>query len=65
MVVGKMWADLVAWSRNWMLIEGSELAGELDLKIPVCANTIEEALAGSVLRPNSRLPLARNKTNVP
>src|SRR6476661_1913418 len=37
-VVGKMWADLVAWSRNTMLIEGSELAGELDLKIPICVN---------------------------
>jgi hypothetical protein len=44
-VVGKMWADLVVWSRNAMLIEGSELASELDLKIPICVNTIDEAVA--------------------
>ena len=28
-----------------MLIEGSELASEVDFKIPHCVNTIEEALA--------------------
>src|SRR6476469_8306403 len=55
-VVGKMWAELVAWSRNTMLIEGSELASELDLKIPICVNTIDEALA--VIRENRATWLA-------
>ena len=44
-LVGKMWADLVEWARHAMLIEGSELASEIDFKIPHCVNTIDEALA--------------------
>ena len=44
-LVGKMWAGLVEWARTTMLIEGSELASEVDFKIPLCVNTIEEALA--------------------
>jgi predicted Rossmann-fold nucleotide-binding protein len=44
-LVGKMWAGLVEWARATMLIEGSELASEVDFKIPHCVNTIEEALA--------------------
>ena len=44
-LVGKMWAGLVEWARKTMLIEGSELASEVDFKIPHCVNTIEEALA--------------------
>src|SRR4029079_4325557 len=35
-LVGKMWADLVAWARNAMLIEGSELASEVDFEIARC-----------------------------
>src|SRR6476659_7176979 len=44
-LVGKMWADLVDWARAAMLIEGSELASEVDFQIPVCLNTIEETIA--------------------
>jgi uncharacterized protein (TIGR00730 family) len=44
-LIGKMWADLVEWARQSMLIEGSELASEVDFKIPHCVNTIEEAIA--------------------
>lgn len=44
-LVGKMWADLVEWARNAMLTEGSELASEVDFKIPHCVNTIDETLA--------------------
>jgi uncharacterized protein (TIGR00730 family) len=44
-VVGKMWADLVEWARRAMLIEGNELASEVDFQIPHCVNTIEETLA--------------------
>ena len=44
-LVGKMWADLVEWARKAMLIEGSELASDVDFEIPVCVNTIEETVA--------------------
>jgi hypothetical protein len=33
-LVGKMWADLVEWARSAMLIEGSELASDVDFEIP-------------------------------
>lgn len=44
-LVGRMWADLVEWGRRKMLIEGSELASEVDFTIPHCVNTIEQAIA--------------------
>jgi uncharacterized protein (TIGR00730 family) len=44
-LVGKMWSDLVEWARKSMLIEGSELASEVDFTIPHCVNTIEETIA--------------------
>src|SRR5882724_1853437 len=44
-LVGKMWAGLVDWARESMLIEGSELASAVDFKIPHCVDTIEEAIA--------------------
>jgi uncharacterized protein (TIGR00730 family) len=44
-LVGKMWADLVAWARQSMLTEGSELASDIDFEIPRCVNTIEETVA--------------------
>lgn len=44
-LVGKMWAELVDWARHAMLIEGRELASEVDFKIPICVDTIEEAVA--------------------
>ena len=44
-LVGKMWAGLVDWAREAMLIEGSELASAADFQIPHCVDTIEEAIA--------------------
>src|SRR5947208_13660610 len=44
-LVGKMWAELIDWSRRSMLQEGSELASEVDFAIPHCVNTIEETVA--------------------
>lgn len=44
-LVGQMWAGLVEWGRQSMLIEGSELASEVDFTIPHCVNTIEETVA--------------------
>jgi uncharacterized protein (TIGR00730 family) len=44
-LVGRMWADLVEWARQAMLVEGSELASDVDFKIPHCVNTIEETVA--------------------
>jgi uncharacterized protein (TIGR00730 family) len=44
-LVGKMWPELVEWGRRSMLLEGSELASEVDFTIPYCVNTIEETVA--------------------
>jgi hypothetical protein len=40
-----MWAGLVDWAQQAMLIEGSELASAEDFRIPRCVDTAEEALA--------------------
>src|SRR4029450_12087862 len=45
MLVGKMWAELIEWGRSTMLIEGTELASEVDFTIPHCVNTIDETIA--------------------
>jgi uncharacterized protein (TIGR00730 family) len=55
-LVGKMWPDLVAWGRRFMLQEGSELASEADFVIPHCVDTIDEAL--SCIRENRSAWLA-------
>ncbi|HZS17257.1 MAG TPA: LOG family protein [Candidatus Udaeobacter sp.] len=44
-LVGKMWAELVEWGRRTMLIEGSELASDVDFTIPHCVNTIDDTIA--------------------
>lgn len=44
-LVGKMWAGLVEWARETMLIKESELASEIDFTIPHCVGTIEETVA--------------------
>lgn len=44
-LVGKMWAELIDWSRRAMLQEGRELASPVDFAIPHCVTTIEEAIA--------------------
>lgn len=59
-LVGKMWADLVEWARKAMLIEGSELASDVDFEIPHCVNTIEETVA--LIRANREAWLASQQT---
>ncbi len=49
-LVGDMWANLLEWARRTMLKEGNELADEVDVTIPQCVNTIEEAAV--VIREN-------------
>jgi hypothetical protein len=49
-VVGKMWAGLIDWARESMLVEGSELASAEDFSIPRCVDTIDETLA--IIREN-------------
>src|SRR5436190_13195463 len=49
-VVGKMWGDLIAWGEESMLINGSELASDVDFTIPRCVMTIEETL--DIIREN-------------
>src|SRR6478736_9051052 len=44
-LVGKMWAGLVDWSRRSMLRKGNELASEIDFTNPHCVNTIDETVA--------------------
>jgi len=55
-LVGQMWAELVEWARRSMLVEGSELASEVDFTIPHCVNTIEETVA--IIRENRTAWLA-------
>ena len=58
-LVGKMWTDLVEWGRRTMLKHDSELASEVDFKIPDCVNTIEETVA--LIRENRAQWLAAQK----
>jgi len=60
-LIGKMWAELVEWSRRTMLIEGSELASNVDFTIPRCVNTIDETVA--LIRENRSAWLATQKAN--
>src|SRR5512132_149268 len=44
-LVGKMWVELIEWSRRSMLQKGNELASDIDFAIPHCVSTIDECLA--------------------
>src|SRR5258708_7931013 len=44
-LVGKMWADLVAWARTHLLTPQLALANPEDLAIPRCVNSADEAIA--------------------
>jgi uncharacterized protein (TIGR00730 family) len=44
-LVGKMWADLVQWSRRHLLTAELPLANAEDMEIPQCVNTADEAIA--------------------
>lgn len=43
-LVGKMYAELVAWSREYMLLPEFPLANPEDLELPYCVNNKEEVL---------------------
>ena len=49
-LIGKMWADFVAWARSYLLRPDFELAAPVDIEIPRCVDTAEEAVA--LLRPH-------------
>ncbi len=44
-LIGKMYADLVAWARMYMLRPEFPLANRSDMDIPLCVNTADEAIA--------------------
>lgn len=44
-VIGRMWADLVAWGRQYLLNPDYPLANPADLEIPKCVNSAAEAIA--------------------
>ena len=44
-LVGEMWKELVVWARASMLGEDHPLASKLDLDIPVCVESADEAIA--------------------
>ena len=44
-LIGKMWADFVGWSRTYLSRLDFELASPRDLEIPHCVDTVEEAVA--------------------
>jgi uncharacterized protein (TIGR00730 family) len=44
-LIGKMWADLVAWSRTNLLRSDLALANPEDIAIPQCVDTADEAIA--------------------
>jgi hypothetical protein len=60
-LVVKMWAELVEWGRRAMLIEGNELASDVDFTIPHCVNTIDETIA--LIRENRAAWLATQRAN--
>jgi predicted Rossmann-fold nucleotide-binding protein len=44
-LIGHMWADLIAWGRKYFLRPELELASPQDLNIPHCVDTAEQAIA--------------------
>jgi uncharacterized protein (TIGR00730 family) len=52
-VVGSMWAELVEWGKKTMLVEGSELASDVDFAIPRCVSSVEETI--ELIRNNREL----------
>lgn len=43
-LVGDMWKGLLTWANEYMLRDGDALAAAIDLEIPVCVKTHEEAI---------------------
>jgi uncharacterized protein (TIGR00730 family) len=51
-LVGPMWPDLIAWASRHMARHDPPLASEDDIRIPVCVDTVEQAIA--LLEPRIR-----------
>jgi uncharacterized protein (TIGR00730 family) len=60
-LVGPMWRGLVDWAKQYMVDHNPPLASASDLSIPVCVDTVEEALA--LLEP--RIAQFHDKTPAP
>jgi uncharacterized protein (TIGR00730 family) len=58
-LVGKMWSELVDWAKANLLKPQLALASPEDLKIPICVNTADEAIA--LLRQHYAKWQAQNK----
>jgi uncharacterized protein (TIGR00730 family) len=43
-LVGKMWSELVEWGNTHLLHPDFPMAGPEDLKIPICVDTVDEAI---------------------
>lgn len=43
-LVGEMWRELVAWTKKHMLSPESPFAGADDLEIPICVDSVDEAI---------------------
>ncbi len=43
-LIGKMYAELIAWARTYMLRPEFPLANAEDMEIPLCVNTADEAI---------------------
>ena len=48
-LIGKMWSELLEWTRSYMLRPEFPLIGEADVEIPHCVTTAAEAIA--LIRP--------------
>lgn len=44
-LVGRMWPDLLAWTKEWMLAADAPLAGAVDLEIPQCVDGADGAVS--------------------
>jgi uncharacterized protein (TIGR00730 family) len=44
-LIGRMWADFVAWGRQYLLRPELPLANPEDLAIPHCVDTVDQAVA--------------------
>ena len=62
-LVGRMWADLMAWARESLTRPGAEMANPVDLDIPRCVNTVEETVA--IIRESRAAWLAQQRALEP
>ena len=60
-MLGKMWSDLLAWANKYMVKGEPKLANEIDMNIPQCVETVEEAI--SILRKSQAEWKSRSNPN--